>query len=81
MKTMKPSMGKKGGNFLTETVGYVKREVGAVQKSMEKREKQIITTSVIFGTAIGLVAGIVGVSIWNRYVATPTPPPRITTPV
>ncbi len=82
MKNMKLSMGKKGGNFLTETVSYVKKEVNAVQKNLEKREKQMVMTSVIFGTAIGIVVGIVGVSLWERYVTPPAGgPPRTTTQV
>lgn len=78
---MKSSMGKKGGNFLTETVSYVKKEVNAAQKSVEKREKQLAITSMVFGTAIGIVVGIVGVSLWERYVTPPSAPPRTSTPV
>ena len=79
---MKASMGKRSGNFLTETVRYVKKEVNAVQKSVEKREKQVALTSAIFGGAIGIVIGIVGVSLWDRYM-TPqaAPQQRISTPV
>jgi uncharacterized membrane protein len=79
---MKASMGKRSGNFLTETVSYVKKEVNAVQKSVEKREKQVALTSAIFGGAIGIVIGIVGVSLWDRYM-TPqaAPQQRISTPV
>jgi len=72
---MRASMGKKDGNIITETASYIKKEVGAVERNLEKRAKQIAVTSTIFGTALGIVIGIVGVSLWERYVTPPAAPP------
>lgn len=64
---------RSGGNIITETASYIKKEVGSVERGLEKRAKEIAVTSTIFGVAIGVVAGIVGVSLWNRYITPPAP--------
>jgi len=70
-----------GGNIITETASYIKKEVGAVQNRLEQRAHQIAITSTVFGVAIGIVVGIVGVSLWDRYIALPPAPQRPSTPV
>lgn len=78
----KAAMGKIGDNFLTETVSFIKKEVTSAEKALEHKAKQIAMTSTIFGVAIGIVVGIVGTALFQRYV-TPEPvtppgqPPRV----
>lgn len=72
---------RSGGNIITETASYIEKKVGSVEDRLERRAKQIAVTSTIFGVAIGVVVGIVGVSLWDRYIALPPAPQRPSTPV
>lgn len=64
-------------NFVVDTVKFIKKEVGAVQNKIESEAKAIAVRNMILGGAIGIVVGIVGTSLWEKYVSPPSPPQRI----
>lgn len=65
------ALGKKD-NFLVETVKFVKKEVGGVENKLKAEAKAIAIQYTILGAALGIVVGIVGTSLWEKYM---TPPP------
>lgn len=75
--TLKPRLSGKG-NVITDTVKYIKREVGAVEDKIEARAQAIAIRSAITGGAIGVVIGIVGMALWEKYMTPSTPAPRTT---
>ena len=77
---VKHSLGKKE-NFLTETVKFIKKEVGAVEDKLEEKGRSIAIQSGVLGASIGIVVGIVGTLLMQKYVTgtpssqvPPTPP-------
>ena len=73
MKMTKSGMGKKD-NFVIETAKFVKKEVGAVERRLENEANAIATRSTIFGISIGVVVGIVGTVLMQKYVTPQAPP-------
>jgi hypothetical protein len=76
-KLTKSSLGKNGDNFLTDTVKFVKREVAAVDRNLEAKADKIAMSAALLGGALGVVVGIVGTKLFERYI---TPPAVIVTP-
>lgn len=72
-KTLSTRMGaKRNGNVITETVQFLKKEVGAVENKLREEARAIAIRSAITGGAIGLVIGIVGSALWEKYMTPPT---------
>lgn len=72
---VKSGVGKKD-NFVVETAKFIKKEVNVVERKLENEARAIATRSTIFGVAIGVVVGIVGTVLMQKYV-TPASPPNI----
>lgn len=63
-------------NFVVETAKFVKKEVVGYENKLRAEAKAIAIHYTILGVAIGAVAGIVGTSLWERYLSPPSPPQR-----
>lgn len=61
-------------NFVVDTVRFIKKEVGVIEGKVRAEAQAIAIRNVILGGAIGIVVGIVGTSLWDKYVATPSVP-------
>jgi hypothetical protein len=61
-------------NFVVDTVKFIKKEVGAIEDKVRTEARAIAIRNALFGGAIGIVVGIVGTSLWEKYMATPAPP-------
>lgn len=61
-------------NFVVDTVKYIKKEVGAFENKVQAEVRSIAITGMIFGGAIGIVVGIVGTALWEKYMTTPPAP-------
>lgn len=74
MKTIKTTLKSKPhlGN-VQEVVKFVRKEVNVVEDKLRDEAKAIAIRSGLFGGAIGIVLGIVGTALFQRYVS---PPPR-----
>lgn len=64
------------GNVIVDTVKYIKKEVGAVQTKIENEAKAIAIRNMILGGAIGIVVGIIGTTLWEKYTSQPAVTPR-----
>lgn len=64
------------GNVITDTVKYIKKEVGGVENKLKAEAKAIAIQYTILGVAIGTVVGIVGTALWEKYVSPQNPPQR-----
>jgi hypothetical protein len=71
---VRAEMGRKQESFLTEAAKFVKKQVNAVETKLENDAREIATTSTILGISIGIVVGIVGTVLMQKYVVTPEPP-------
>lgn len=71
---VRTGMGRKQESFLTEAAKFVKKQVNAVENKLENDAREIATTSTILGISIGVVVGIVGTVLMQKYVVTPQPP-------
>jgi len=68
---MKPRLAGKD-NVLVETVKFVKKEVSGVENKLKAEARAIAIQYTILGVAIGTVAGIVGTSLWEKYLSPPS---------
>lgn len=51
-----------------DAVSFVKKEVGAVERKLEAEAEAIAIRNLILGGAVGIVVGIVGTSLWEKFV-------------
>lgn len=70
---MKMKLGAKENGFVNEAVKFIRKEVGAVEDKLQQEARSIAITSSIFGASIGIVLGIVGTVLFQKYV-TPLAP-------
>lgn len=70
---MKSRLGAKEDGFVNEAVKFIRKEVGAVEDKLRDEARNIAITSSIFGASIGIVLGIVGTVLFQKYV-TPAAP-------
>lgn len=63
-------------NVIVETAKFIKKEVGSVENKLRAEARAIAIQYTILGVAIGTVAGIVGTSLWEKYLSPPPPPQR-----
>lgn len=66
--------GKNKDNAFVSTVKFIKKEVGSVETKIKAEAREIAIRNALFGGAIGVVLGIVGTSLWQKYVTPPASP-------
>jgi hypothetical protein len=70
----KAKLGTKDPGFVNEAVKFIRKEVVAVEDKLHEEAKSIAITSSIFGASIGILLGIVGTVLFQKYVTPPIPP-------
>lgn len=70
----KAKLGTQKDGFVADTVKFIRKEVVAVEDKLHDEARSIAITSSIFGASVGILLGIVGTVLFQKYVTPPTQP-------